>query len=110
MVQYWFDGPPVTVKPKPHGNSYSNSPYFRIADSAKEKHKEIAATSKPTEALYKATQQFGGELEATGMQKLPRNIQQMKNYRRSGSSKDQNILYSVMLQCKLTDGTSDAFV
>ena len=65
MVQYWFDGPPVTVKPKPHGNSHSN---FCIAGSAKEKHKEIAATSKPTEALYKATQQFGGELEATGMQ------------------------------------------
>ena len=78
----------MTVKPKPHGNSNSNSPYICIADSAKEKHKEIAATCKPTEALYKATQQFGGEF---GMQKLPRNIQQMKNYRRSGSSKDQNI-------------------
>ena len=49
-------------------------------------------------------------MEATGMQQLPRNIQQIKNYRRSGNSKDQNVLYSVMLQCKLTDGTSDAFV
>jgi len=110
MVQYWFDGPPVTVKPKPHGNSHSSTPYFRTADSAKEKHKEIAASSKPTEALYKATQQCGGEMEATGMQQLPCNIQQIKNYRRSGNSKDQNVLYSVMLQCKLTDGTSDAFV
>ena len=65
MVQYWFDGPPVTVKPKPHSNSHSSTPYFRTADSAKEKHKEIAASSKPTEALYKATQQCGGEMEAT---------------------------------------------
>ena len=110
MIQYWFDGPPVEVKPKPHGNSHSSTPFFRTADSAKQKHKEIASTSRPTEALYKATQECGGELEATGMQKLPRNLQQMKNYRRTGHGKDQNILYSVMLQCKLTDGTSDAFV
>ena len=110
MIQYWFDGPPVEVKPKPHGNSHSSTPFFRTADSAKQKHKEIASTSRPTEALYKATQECGGELEATGMQKLPRNMQQMKNYCRTGHSKDQNILYSVMLQCKLTDGTSDAFV
>ena len=34
----------------------------------------------------------------------------MKNYRRTGHSKDHNVLYSVMLQCKLTEGTSDAFV
>ena len=41
---------------------------------------------------------------------LPRNIPQMKNYRRTGHSKDHNVLYSVMLQCKLTEDTSDAFV
>ena len=110
MIQYWFDGTPVEVKPKPHGNSHSSTPFFRTADSAKQKHKEIASTSKPTEALFKATQECGGELEAIGMQKLPRNLQQMKNYRRTGHSKDQNVLYSVMLQCKLTDGTRDAFV
>ena len=110
MIQYWFDGPAIEVKPKPHGNSHSSTPFFRTADSAKQKHKEIASSYRPTEALYKATQDGGGELEATGMQKLPRNLQQMKNYHRTGYSKDQNILYSVMLQCKLTDGTSDAFV
>ena len=44
------------------------------------------------------------------MQCLPRNIQQIKNYRRTGHSKDSNVLYSVMLQCKLVEGTSDAFV
>ena len=32
----------------------------------------------------------------------------MKNYCRTGHSKDQNVLYSVMLQ--FTDGTRDAFV
>ena len=44
------------------------------------------------------------------MSHLPRNVQQIKNYRRSGHSKDSNVLYSVMLQCKLVEGTSDAFV
>ena len=50
------------------------------------------------------------ELEATGLQKLSRNLKQIKNYRRTGHAKDQNILYSVMVQCKLTDGTTHAFV
>lgn len=44
------------------------------------------------------------------MQLLPRNIQQIKNYCRTGKSKDGNVLYSMMLQCKLADGTSRAFV
>lgn len=110
IVQYWFDGPPIEVKVKPHGNALCNTPFFCTAESAKRRHQEIARTNKPSEALQKATQDGGGELGATGMQKLPRNIQQMKNYRRTGHTKDHNVLYSVMLQCKLTEGTSDAFV
>ena len=27
-IQYWFDGPPIEVKIKPHGNSHSNTPLF----------------------------------------------------------------------------------
>ena len=95
---------------KPHGNALSDIPFFCTAESAKRTHREIARTSKPSEALQKATKDGGGELEAIGLQKLPRNIQQMKNYCRTGHSKDHNVLYSVMLQCKLTEGTSDAFV
>ena len=110
MIQYWFDGPPVDIKVKPHGNSRSAQPFFRTAESAKRRHREIASTSKPKDALQIATQECGGELEAKGMQLLPRNIQQIKNYRRTGKSKDDNVLYSVMLQCKLADGISGAFV
>ena len=40
----------------------------------------------------------------------PRNLQQLKNYRRSGKSKDSNVLYSVMLRCKLCEGKEDSFV
>ena len=110
MVQYWFDGPPVEVKVKPHGNSQTSLPFFRTAESAKKRHREIAAANKPKDAIQVATQECGGELEAKGMQLLPRNIQQMKNHRRTGHTKDSNVLYSVMLQCKLAQGTSDAFV
>ena len=60
--------------------------------------------------MQKATQDSGEELESTGLQKLPKNIQQIKNYCRTGHVKDQNILYSVMLQCKLTESISDAYV
>jgi len=96
MVQYWFDGPPVEVKVKPHRNSQTSLPFFRTAESAKKRHREIAAANKPKDAIQVATQECGGELEAKGMQLLPRNIQQMKNHRRTGHTKDSNVLYSVM--------------
>ena len=57
-----------------------------------------------------ATKESGGELEATGLQRLPRNLDQIKNYRRTGHTKDGNVLYSVMLQCKSFEGSADAFV
>lgn len=41
---------------------------------------------------------------------LPRNRQQISNIRRSHCVQDKNVLYSVMLECKLTQGTNDAFV
>lgn len=110
MIQYWFDGPPVKVSAKPHGNSKLAQPYFRTAASAKAEHKEIAVSHTPKAALQVATERQGGELEAKGLNVLPRNLQQMKNYRRSEHKKDTNVLYSVMLQCKQSDGKVDAFV
>ena len=51
-----------------------------------------------------------GEMHARGLNKLPRNVQQMKNYRRSEVKKDGDVLYSVMLQCKMSQGKSSSFV
>ena len=82
MIQYYFDGPEVEIKIKPHGNSKSASPFFRTSESAKKLHKELAATSMPKEAVYQATLMQGGEIEAKGMANLPRNCQQIANYRR----------------------------
>ena len=81
MLQYWFDGPPVDFQIKSHGNSKCATPFFRTAQSSRKRHHEIAAVYSPTETIQFATKESGGELEATGLQKLPRNIDQIKNYR-----------------------------
>jgi hypothetical protein len=41
---------------------------------------------------------------------LPGNRQQISDFRRGHSSQDKNVLYSVMLECKLTQGRDDALV
>ena len=110
MIQYYFDGPEVEIKIKPHGNSKSATPFFRTSESAKKRHKELAATNMPKEAVYQATIMQGGEIEAKGMSSLPRNRQQIANYRRVEKKRDDNVLYSVMLECKLAQGTQEAFV
>ena len=100
----------MEVMPKPHGNSLSSLPFFRTAETAKTCRKEIAERNTPKTVMQIATMEQGGELEAKGLNKLPRNLQQLKNYRRSEQKKDGNVLYSVMLQCKVCEGKSDAFV
>ena len=105
MVQYYFDGPEVEVKIKPHGNAKTSMPFFRTSDSAKKAHKKLASNSMPKDVIYQATQNLGGEVEARGISCLPHNRQQITNYRRSVSQKDDNVLYSVMLEYKLTQGT-----
>ena len=109
-MQYWFDGPQIDIKFKLHGNSNSSHPYFTTAASAKTQHKAIASSNTPKSAIQISSKQQGGDLEARGLNTLPRNIDQMKNYRRSEAIKDSDVLYSVMLQCKLSGGETDAFV
>ena len=109
LVQYWFEGPEVEVKPKPHGNSKSSHPYFLTAESAKAHLKAMAKSETPKSIMQIATQEHGGEIGAKGLNKIPRNLQQLKNYRRN-EKKDTNVLYSVMLQCKVCEGKSEAFV
>ena len=83
LCQYWFIGPQVEVKPKPHGHSRSSIPYFPVAESAKARHRAIASSHKPKSALQITTRERGGEMEVKGLNVLPRNVQQLKNYRRS---------------------------
>ena len=110
MLQYYFDGPEIEVKIKPHGNSKSSTPYFRTSESTHKLHKELSSKNKPKEAIFLATQSEGGEVEARGMCSLPRNRQQISNHRRKQHKRDDNVLYSIMLSCKLAQGTREAFV
>jgi hypothetical protein len=110
MLQYYFDGPEIKVPIKPHGNSKDNAPFFRISETARNLHKELSSKNKPKETVFLATEKEGGEVGARGMCSLPRNRQQIANIRREHHKKDTNVLYSVMLSCKLAQGTQDAFV
>ena len=109
MIQYWFDGPVINKK-KPHGNSSTSNPFFRIAESEKAEHRQVAAQNTPKSAVQVATSQQGGEIQACGFSKLPRNVQEMKNYCRTGKKHHSDVLYSVMLQYKLAKGKREAFV
>ena len=110
MIQYYFDGPEVEIKIKPHGNSKSASPFFCTSESARKLYKELASTNMPKETVYRATLMQGGEIEAKGISSLPRNHKQIANYRRVEKKRNDNVLYSVMLDCKIAQGTQDAFV
>jgi len=98
------------VQLKPHGNSKSSMPFFRTSTSAKKLHRELASKSMPKDVVHQATQLQGGELEVRGIGSLPRNRQQIANYRRGDNKKDENVLYSVMLECKQAQGSKEAFV
>ena len=110
MVQYLFDGPEVEVKIKPHGNSKQGRPYFRTSRSTQKRIKEIAATHTPKEAINVLTMEQGGELHARSAASLPRGRRQISYAREQKQLKDQNPLYSIMLECKLAQGKSDIFV
>ena len=102
LIQYWFDGPQVEVRPKPLGNSKSSSPYFRTAETAKSRHKEIATKNTPKESLQIATREQGGELEAKGL----RNIQQMATLQEAVSLAEESRTESIALSSGFLDDYS----
>ena len=108
FVQYYFDGPEIEVKVKPHGNAKAIEPYFRTSESAKECMKDMAKSKTPKALIDSITKVKGGEIDVATPSDLPRNRQQISNLRRG--KKDCNVLYSVMLECKLVQGKGSAFV
>lgn len=110
MVQYLFDGPEIDVKIKPHGNSKLDRPYFRTAASVKERVQQIASSHTPKVAVDFLTKEQGGEIGAKSAASLPRNRRQIAYARGQKQTKDPNPLYSIMLECKLSQGKADSFV
>ena len=62
----------------------------------------------PQKVVAIMTNKEGGELYASPSD-VPRNRQQISNIR-CKQKKHPDVLYSIMLQCKLAEGSSDAFV
>ena len=56
------------------------------------------------------TSERGGEVHLQGAGSVARDQQQIKNFRRSSHSRDDNALHAVMLECKLAQGKGNAFV
>ena len=111
MVQYFFIGPVVEVKFKPHGNAKSNKPFFHTAESTKCHLRHLTSKHTPSELANLATAEEGGEIYARGASCLPRDQMQIKSFKRcQNSTTEENVLYSVMLECKLAQGKSEAFV
>ena len=110
-MQYIFEGPEIEVKVRPHGNSKTTTPFFKTSHKTKDAIRSLAASSTPKDVVQAVTKVEGGELEARGAAFLPRNRQQVKNFRRSvAKCKDSDVLYSVMLECKLAQGKGELFV
>ena len=109
MVQYMFDGPEIDIKvKKPHGNSKTATPFFTTAKKTREHIQELAIKSTPIQAV---TSEQGGEINARGAAFLPRNRQQVANFRRTiAKPEDKDVLYSIMLECKLAQGKGELFV
>ena len=108
MLQYYFDSPELKFK-----LSLMEMPSLTLLSS--ERHiqpkifiKNWHPMNMPKKAIYKATQ-MQCEIEAKGISTLPRNRMQMSNYRRVENKKNDNVPYSVMLECKLCQGTTKHF-
>ena len=96
---------------KPHGNTKKSVPYFRTSDSARKMISDVASSHTPKRAIQCITQKAGGEINVGKPSDTPCNRQQISNMHRSATAKDKNVLYSVMLECKLAQGnTAEAFV
>ena len=110
MIQYLFEGPDIDIKIKPHGNSKEDRPFFRTAASTKERIKHLSSLSTPTAVISKLTKEKGGEIEARGIGTLPRDRRQVSYARQKQTRGTCDPLYSIMLECKLAQGTSSIFV
>ena len=114
MVVYYIpDGYVPSVVP--HGNSKSNKPFFPTLPSTAETIKEKCVSSGPKAVVACVDSSDGGIMEASYPSQLPRNEQQVSNFKRhvpvslcQGVSvrSEANELYTIILQAHLEGGDS----
>ena len=110
MIQYYFKGPVIPVFVKPHGNSKSNKPFFRTSETVQKEGRLLAEKHTPSKAVAIMTSQLGGEVNIKGAGSVVRDQMQVKNFRRKSTTKEDNALHAILLECKLAQGKSDAFI
>ena len=110
MVQYYFHGPVVNVISKPHGLSKHHQPYYRTPKTSINKMKEVSSQCTPKVAATKLLAEQGDEIESKRPTSLPRNRQQLSNLRCGANVHDSNVLYTILLECKLAQGSADAYI
>ena len=108
------------MTPKPHGNSKRSSGYMRMMPSTLKKLKGISQNLTPKFAVAEAAASVGDLTQAPSADSLPRNRQQIADFRRRSeptgiehrSVRVKDPLYSVMLMCKESEGSraSNCFV
>lgn len=82
MVQYMFAGLQIDCQVKPHGNSKTDTPFFTTANRTREGIQELATKSTPKHVVQAVTREQDG-VHARGATFLPRNRQQVANFRRT---------------------------
>jgi hypothetical protein len=113
VVQYWFaSGVEHSINIKAHGNSkIKTESYCRTHPSTLSAIKDYGKDHAPKETITAIYTAEGGIIEANSVGKLPRNRQQVSNYRRGAtvplcSKKSQkDPLFMVMEQSKLCGET-----
>ena len=107
-----FIGPQVDVRVKLHGNLKKSTLFFRTAKRTREHMQVLASSSTAMKVVQKVTREEGGEIEARGVAFFPQNAQQVSNIHRSihGKPRESDVLYSLMLECKLAQGKEEVFV
>ena len=94
----------------PMATRKQNHPFSHNVQNNK-RIKSLATTSTPKRVVHAVTDEKGGELNARGTSFLPRNRQQVANFRRSTSrTKYDDVLYSIMMECKLSQGKNELYV
>ena len=111
VLQYYFECPIVDVMCKPHGLSKRTEPYYRTPKSSLDQMKKIASVSTAKAASSKLLKEQGGEIESVRPTTLPRDRQQLSNlHSQVTTSHDSDVLYTILLECKLAHFTVDSFI
>ena len=110
LFVYYFECPIVDVMCKSHGLSKCAEPYYRTPNSSLYQMQKIASVSTAKTASSKLLKELGGEIESVRPTTLPHKRQQLSNLHHQVTTlHDSDVLYTILLQCKLAHFTVDSF-